>query len=138
MWKSKRYFVERIIQDAKSESGWAELEARKYSAWMHHTALTALALWFLVEVKLEYQQDCQRDEGLKRDFALEELPALSAANVRELLRVVMPLKALSVQDAIMIVVNHLVNRSRSTASRTRRKTVLKPSNTSVNTEVLLT
>jgi len=37
--------IERTFQDAKSEAGWDELVARKYRAWMHHTALDALALW---------------------------------------------------------------------------------------------
>jgi len=36
LWKSGRYFVERIFEDMKSEIGWDELEARKYRAWMHH------------------------------------------------------------------------------------------------------
>jgi len=43
-WRCERYFAERIFQDAKTEAGWDELEARKYRAWMHHTALDALAV----------------------------------------------------------------------------------------------
>jgi len=31
--KCIRYFVERANQDAKSEAGWDELQARKYQAW---------------------------------------------------------------------------------------------------------
>jgi hypothetical protein len=38
--KSQRYFVERSIQDAKSELGWDEFQALKYRAWEHHLALT--------------------------------------------------------------------------------------------------
>ena len=48
-WRSGRYFVERTFQDAKTECGWDELVARKYRAFMHHTALDALALWFMAE-----------------------------------------------------------------------------------------
>ena len=40
-WLCGRYFVERVIQDAKEEQGWDEFQAQKYLAWEHHTALTA-------------------------------------------------------------------------------------------------
>jgi hypothetical protein len=49
------------------------------------------------------------------------LPALSTANVRELLKAVLPLPQLSPEEARQQVVKHLVNRSRSTASRLRRR-----------------
>ena len=45
------------------------------------------------------------------------LPALSVANVRELLQAVMPLQQLSPEQARRLVVKHLVDRSRSTRSR---------------------
>jgi hypothetical protein len=32
---SQRYFVERSIQDAKSEMGWDEFQAQKLRAWEH-------------------------------------------------------------------------------------------------------
>jgi SRSO17 transposase len=51
--KCQRYFVERTIQDAKSELGWDELEAQKYLAWRHHLALTILALWFAAQTKID-------------------------------------------------------------------------------------
>ena len=47
----------------------------------------------------------------------EVLPALSVANVRELLRATMPLDQLSPEQATRLVVKHLVNRSHSTSSR---------------------
>jgi hypothetical protein len=36
------YFVERSIQDAKSELGWDEFQAIKYRTWEHQLALTML------------------------------------------------------------------------------------------------
>lgn len=116
-WRSWRYFAERIFQDEKSEAGWDELEARKYRAWFHHTALTALALWFVNETKLDWAQTYPRDPELVHQLEVEVLPSLSMANVRELLRAVMPLKQLSPDEATRLVVKHLVNRSRSTRSR---------------------
>ena len=55
IWRSLRYFAERTFQDAKSEAGWDELVARKYRAWIHHTALDALALWFVAQTKLDWR-----------------------------------------------------------------------------------
>jgi len=116
-----RYFVERVIQDSKDEVGADEFQAQKYIAWEHHTALTACALWFIATTKLDWAQDCQRDLELVQQLELEALPALSTANVREMLRAVMPLPQLSPVEAQAQVVKHLVNRSRSTASRLRKR-----------------
>lgn len=116
-WRAQRYFAERIFQDAKSEAGWDELVARKYRAWMHHTALDALALWFVAETKLDWSQAYPRDPALQEQLQLEVLPALSMSNVRELLKAVLPLPRLSPEEATRLVVQHLVNRSRSTRSR---------------------
>ena len=117
LWRAQRYFAERIFQDAKSEAGWDELVARKYRAWMHHTALDALALWVVAETKLDWAQAYPRDLALQEQLQLEVLPALSMANVRELLKAVLPLRRLSPEEATRLVVKHLVNRSRSTRSR---------------------
>lgn len=115
-----RYFVERLIQDSKAEVGGDEFQAQKYRAWEHHTALTACALWFIATTKLSWAEECQRDPELAHQLEVEVLPALSTANVRELLRAVLPLPQLSPEEAQAQVVKHLVNRSRSTASRLRR------------------
>jgi SRSO17 transposase len=114
-----RYFVERVIQDAKDEQGWDEFRAQKYLAWEHHTALTACALWFIAKTKLSWATECQRDPALAQQLEVEVLPALSTANVRAMLRAVMPLPQLSLEEAQAQVVKHLVHRSRSTASRLR-------------------
>ena len=114
-----RYFTERAYQDAKSELGWADLQARKYRAWEHHLALTAAATWFIAGVKLEWREAYPRDPELARQFELEVLPALSTANVRELLQAVLPLPQLTPERAREVVATHLVNRARSTASRLR-------------------
>ena len=116
-----RYFIERIIQDGKDETGADEFRAQKYRAWKHHTALTACALWFIATTKLDWAKDCQRDPGLVQQLELEVLPALSTANVCEMLRAVFPLPQLSPAQAQTHIIKHLVNRSRSTASRLRHR-----------------
>lgn len=119
--KCQRYLVERANQDAKSEMGWDELQAQKYLAWEHHLALTVLATWFVAQTKLEWAAQYARDPALPPQLAVEVLPALSVANVRTLLRAVMPLPQLTPEAAAALVVEHLVNRSRSRKSRMKSK-----------------
>ena len=115
--KCVRHFVERANQDAKSETGWDELRAPKYRAWEHHLALTIMATWFIAQTKDDWANTYARDARLSQQMELETLPALSVANVRELLQATMPLPQLSPEQATHLVVKHLVNRSRSTRSR---------------------
>jgi SRSO17 transposase len=117
--KCVRHFVERSNQDAKSETGWDELQAQKYRAWEHHLAMTIMATWFIAQTKYDWAQTYARDPQLARELELKALPALSVSNVRELLQATMPLPQLSPDQATQLVVKHLVNRSRS--SRTRHK-----------------
>ncbi len=117
--KCVRHFVERANQDAKSETGWAELQAQKYRAWEHHLAMTILATWFIAQTKHEWTLTYRRDPESAQQLELDVLPALSVANVRELLQATMPLPQLSPEQATQLVVKHLVNRSRSTQSRLR-------------------
>jgi SRSO17 transposase len=116
-WRCERYFAERVFQDAKTEGGWDELVARKYRAWEHHTALDALTLWFIAETKLDWSHEYPRDAMLSEELGVNQLPALSMSNIREMLKAVLPLKQLSKAEAIQVVVNHLVNRSHSTSCR---------------------
>lgn len=119
--KSQRYFVERSIQDAKSELGWDEFQAVKYRAWEHQLALTILASWFITETRLDWAVEYPRDSALVEDYETDALPALSMANIRELLRAAMPLPQLSPEQAAQLVVKHLDNRTRSRRSRLRKR-----------------
>jgi SRSO17 transposase len=65
--KCQRYFVERSIQDAKSELGMDEFQAIKYRAWQHHLALTILASWFIAETRLDWQEAHRRDPHLAQE-----------------------------------------------------------------------
>jgi len=118
-WRGQRYFVERTFQDEKSELGWDELVAQKYRAWMHHAALDALALYFVMSVRRGWDKKYPRAEGLKEEFGVPKLPALSVANIRLLLLSVMPLQQFSRDQARRVVTRHLENRARSTGSRCR-------------------
>jgi SRSO17 transposase len=115
--KSQRFFVERSIQDAKSEIGWDEFQATKWLAWEHQLAMTMLALWFIAEIKLDWALEHDRDPALLDEYDVSILPALSVANVRSMLCAAMPLPQLSPLDAAALVVKHLDNRTRSRKSR---------------------
>lgn len=115
--KCQRVFVECANRDAKSESGWDELRAQKFPAWEHELALVCLATWFMAQTKLDWREQSPRDPELARELGVDELPELSMANVRELLRAAIPLPQLSVEGATDLVVEHLVNRARSRKSR---------------------
>jgi SRSO17 transposase len=116
-WSCRRYFTERTFEEAKTEIGWDEFQAQKYRAWEHHLALTAAALWFVAQTKLEWAQTYTRDPALAHQLGVVVLPALSTANVRELLKAVLPLRQLTLEQATDLVITHLVNRARSISSR---------------------
>jgi len=116
-WKCQRYLVERSNEDAKSELGWDEFQAQKYLAWQHHVALTVLASWFVAQTKLEWAQMAERDPAVVRMGEVDVLPALSMANVRTLLQAVLPLPQLTPPQATNLVIEHLINRTRSRKSR---------------------
>lgn len=119
-WKCQRYFIERANQDAKSEFGWDELQARKYRAWEHHLAMTILAAWFIAQTKYDLAKNASRDPELLHSLQTDILPALSVANIRELLRAVMPLKRLTLEEATARVIENLRNRTRSRNSRLKK------------------
>lgn len=119
--KSHRYFIERDNQDAKSEMGWDEFQAIKYQAWEHQLAFTILASWFIADTRLDWMERFERDPALLEQHEVDVLPMLSVGNVRELLRAAMPLPQLSTQEAAALVVDHLVNRTRSRRSRLRKQ-----------------
>lgn len=115
--KSQRYFIERANQDAKSALGWDEFQGIKYRSWQHHLAFTILASWFITETQLEWATNHPRDPLLLEQYEIDVLPQLSMANVRTLLRAVMPLPQLSPLEAAALIIAHLNNRTRSRKSR---------------------
>ena len=121
--KCERHFIECSNQEAKSELGWDELRAQKYTAWEHHLGLVILAQWYIVETRLEWA----RKYGVKEELVAElgvargELPRLSARNVRELLRAALPLPEVRVEEAAELVAKHLLNRVRVRRSEMKKR-----------------
>jgi len=119
--KTHRYFVERSNEDAKSELGWDEFQAMKYRGWEHHLALTILASWFMAEIRLDWMTRIQRDPALLEQFQADILPMLSMRNVRILLAAVLPRRQFSLEEAVALVIQHLINRTRSRQSRLKKQ-----------------
>jgi len=117
--KTHRYLIERSNEDAKDEFGWDEFQTRKYLAWYHQLAFTILAAWFVAETRLDWQQRFAQSPELLAQYEVDVLPKLSVANVRTLLRSAMPLPTLSTDEAAELVIDNLVNRTRSRKSRLR-------------------
>ncbi|KJU87573.1 transposase, partial [Candidatus Magnetobacterium bavaricum] len=57
---------------------------------------------------------------LAKQFEIEVLPMLSVANIRLLLMTVMPLRELTIGQVIEQIVEHFLNRVRSTKSRLKK------------------
>ena len=119
--RAERYFVERTIQDCKSELGWDEPQALKYPAYMHTLAICAVALIFMAKVKLKQRKVYAEPGVVQRELEIEQLPDLSLANVKELMRSVMPLPRLTKKEARTKIIDTLFKRSQSTASRRRKQ-----------------
>lgn len=123
--RAERYFVERTIQDCKSELGIDELQALKYRAVMHTLALCAVALLYIADMKIAFRKQQQDIQAVQKQLPLiQRLPDLSLANVKELLRAAFPLPEVTKEMAVQLVVSHLFNRSRATQSKTRKAKTL--------------
>ena len=47
-----RHFVERMLEDGKSQLGMGQYQARQWRAWQHHMALVGLAMVFVLKERL--------------------------------------------------------------------------------------
>jgi len=83
--QGQRFWIERSLQDAKSEAGLADYQAREWSAWHHHMALVCMALLFMLEER-ERNQDA--------------LPLLSCSDIEELLKTFLPSRNLDPDEVI--------------------------------------
>lgn len=81
--QSQRYFVERSFQEAKQEAGMSQYQVRGWLAWHHHMVMVMMALHFILSEKI---------------LLKDELPLLSAYDVREIMLNVYPRKGATQQE----------------------------------------
>lgn len=97
-WQSRRYWVERALQDAKGLAGLDEYQVTGWRGWHHHIAMVLLAMLFLLY--------------LKRDLA-PKAPMITLQDSLEILKVALPKKELSFDEAIELIYQRHLNRLRS-------------------------
>lgn len=107
-WQSRRYFVERSLQDAKGLAGLDEYQVTGWRGWHHHTAMVLLAMLFLLR--------------LKRKLA-PKAPMLTLKDSVEILKIVMPKKKLSFEEAAELIYKKHLNRFRSRNCRLQKKQI---------------
>lgn len=107
-WQSRRYFVERSLQDAKGLAGLDEYQVTGWRGWHHHTAMVLLAMLFLLY--------------LKRRLA-PKAPMLTLKDSVEILKIVMPKKKLSFEEVAKLIYEKHLNRFRSRNCRLQKKQI---------------
>lgn len=83
--QAQRFWIERAFQNAKSESGMADYQARSWASWHHHMALVAMAMLFMLE---------------ERHLQQDTYPLLSCGDIEQLLGKFLPQKNVNKQDVI--------------------------------------
>jgi SRSO17 transposase len=53
--KAQRYWIERSFQDAKSQFGMGEHQARKWQSWHHRMEMVMMAMLFMVEQRMLFK-----------------------------------------------------------------------------------
>jgi len=110
-WQSRRYWVERALQDAKGLAGLDEYQVIGWRGWHHHMTMVLLAMLFLVQLKQTLRP---------------KAPLITLQDAVEILEVVMPKKQLTFEEAVDHIRQKHLNRFRSRNSRLRsQKTQLK-------------
>lgn len=78
--QSRRYWVERALQNAKGEAGLAQYQVRGWVAWHHHMTMTLLAMLFLLQLVFNLK---------------DKAPRLTIQDTREILEFFLPRKIYS-------------------------------------------
>jgi len=109
--QAQRFWIERSLQDGKSESGLADYQARKWRSWHHHMALVMMAMLFMLEERVLQEDDH---------------PLLSCSDIESLLRMFLPRRDIERDEIIRQMTKR--HRKRKTAIDSRyRKQMLEQS-----------
>ena len=83
--QAQRYWVERALQDAKSQVGMADYQIQGWKAWHHHMTMVLLAMLFILETKI----NCRQSYDI-----------LSAADIKNLLYHFLPKRQISKEELL--------------------------------------
>jgi len=107
----QRYWIERAIQEAKSEVGMAQYQVRGWQGWHQHMAMVSLAMLFALQQKLAH-----------RDTA----PLLSTHDIVELLSFYLPSRQTSEEEVFRQLKERHLSRLRSIAYYYRKQKKKRP------------
>lgn len=96
--QGQRFWIERAFQDAKSEAGLADYQARKWSSWHHHMALVSMALQFMLEERVRQR---------------ENHPLLTCGDIETLLKTFLPRRDINPEEVIRQMEKRHENRRRA-------------------------
>ena len=86
--QSRRYWVERALENAKGEARLDQYEVRGWRGWHHHMTMTLLAMLFLLELTLQMK---------------EKAPLLTIQDAREILEKFLPRKTYAPEEFIALL-----------------------------------
>ena len=104
--QSRRYFVERALEDGKGLAGLDEYQIQGWRGWHHHMTMVILAMLFLWQLKQSLRP---------------KAPMITLQDALDILKVVLPKKQLSFQDAVDMIKDKHLNRLRSRNSYLRKQ-----------------
>lgn len=81
--QAQRYWIERTFQDAKNQCGLGEYQARKWRSWHHHMAMVMMAMLFMIEQQLLYN---------------DQYPLLSCFDIVSILSFILPYRAITERE----------------------------------------
>lgn len=105
-WQSRRYWVERSLEDAKGLAGLDEYQVTGWRGWHHHMAMVMLAMLFLLKLKHKLAP---------------KAPMLTLQDAKEILEVVMPKKEFSFKEAVELIYKKHLNRFHSRNCRLKKQ-----------------
>jgi hypothetical protein len=81
----QRFWVERALQDGKSECGLDEYQVRGWNGWYHHMTLGMMAMLFMLERRLSNK---------------DEYPLLSCSDIQTLLKHFLSRRDVTVEEVL--------------------------------------
>jgi SRSO17 transposase len=104
--QAQRFWVERAIQDGKSECGLDHYQVRRWQGWYHHVALVMMALLFMLEM---------------RRYHKEDYPLLSCSDIEVLLAHFLPRRDTTVEEVVRQMEDRHKKRQSSINSAMRKQ-----------------